>query len=161
MKSGRDHGTGGQPLSLLVGERLLSEVGWCGATRFHPVDAAVSPDDCARLGARLTEGGARVGLLVMGDGSARRGPRAPGYVDKRALAFDASVLAAVRASDPRALLAVDAALAGELLVAGRAAWQVLAGALDGADALDGGPLGEVLYADDPFGVQYLVWTWIS
>jgi len=53
-------------------------------------------------------------------------------------------------------------LARDLLATGRAAWQVLAGALANGDAPDvprGGatvPVGEILYADAPFGVGYLV-----
>jgi hypothetical protein len=38
------------------------------------------------------------------------------------------------------------------MATGRAAWQVLAGALRAGPA----PTGEVLYADAPFGVGYLV-----
>jgi hypothetical protein len=47
--------------------------------------------------------------------------------------------------------AVDPGLARELMATGRPAWQVLAGAADGA-ALR----ADVMYADDPFGVMYLV-----
>jgi hypothetical protein len=139
-----------RPLSLLVGERLLAEAGRDGDTRFLAVGPDAAPAECARLGAELAEGSDRTALLVMGDGSARRGPKAPGYVDGRAQPFDATVLDAVGAGDLPVLRGLDPALAADLLVAGRAAWQVLAGAVpDGAHS-------EVLYADDPFGVQYLV-----
>jgi hypothetical protein len=89
----------------------------------------------------------------MGDGSARRGPKAPGHFDPRAAAFDAGVERAIRAGDLKALLAIDPALARSLMATGRPAWQVLAGALAAqATAAD------VHYADDPFGVAYLVAT---
>ena len=59
---------------------------------------------------------------------------------------------------PRALLALDVALARDLLVAGRAAWQALAGA-----ALDAPPAGgwhaRLTYDDAPFGVGYFVAAW--
>ncbi len=96
----------------------------------------------------------RTALLVIGDGSARRGPRAPGHFDERAAAFDAGVERAVRAGDTRALLDLDPGLARELMATGRPAWQVLAGALETAAALS----VAVQYAGDPFGVAYLVAT---
>ena len=77
-----------------------------------------------------------------------------GHFDERAGAFDAEVERAVRASDFTALLALDPALARELMATGRPAWQVLAGALEGRAGL----ATEVQYADDPFGVAYLVAT---
>ena len=87
----------------------------------------------------------------MADGSAMRGPRAPGYLDERAGAFDAGVERALRAGDLHALEAIDPALARELMATGRPAWQVLAGATHGA-ALR----ADVMYAGDPFGVMYVV-----
>jgi hypothetical protein len=50
-----------------------------------------------------------------------------------------------------ALLALDPALARDLMATGRPAWQVLAGALAGTPVST-----EIRYADDPFGVFYLV-----
>ena len=50
---------------------------------------------------------------------------------------------------------LDQGLARELLAAGRPAWQVLAGAIPGK-----APATEILYADDPFGVFYLV-AWLA
>ena len=109
---------------------------------------------CRKLGADLAGRGARTALLVIGDGSARRGPRAPGHFDERAAAFDAEVERAVRAGDPGALLDLDPGLARDLMATGRPAWQVLAGALEGSTGLS----VEVQYAGDPFGVAYLVAT---
>ena len=91
-----------------------------------------------------------VALLAMGDGSACRGPKAPGYLDPRGLALDAEVERAVRAGDLDELLRIEPALADELLVTGRAPWQVLAGALAGVPVET-----RVWYCDDPFGVAYL------
>jgi hypothetical protein len=93
----------------------------------------------------------RMALLVMGDGSARRSLKAPGYLDPRAAAFDAEVERAVRAGDLDALLRLDQALARDLMATGRPAWQVLAGAMQSLT-----PVSEVLYCGDPFGVAYLV-----
>jgi hypothetical protein len=80
-----------------------------------------------RSGPELSGLGDRVGLLVMADGSACRSPRAPGYLDPRAAAFDAALEQAVRGGDLGALRAMDESVARELLASGRPAWQVLAG----------------------------------
>jgi aromatic ring-opening dioxygenase LigB subunit len=109
---------------------------------------------CRKLGADLAGRDTSIGLLVIGDGSARRGPRAPGHFDERAAAFDAAAERAVRAGDIRALLDLDPGLARDLMATGRAAWQVMAGALEGCPSLR----VEVPYAGDPFGVAYLVAT---
>jgi len=108
------------------------------------------PSDAAALGRTLDT----PGLLVMGDGSARRSLAAPGYLDPRAEPYDAAVARALRAADVHALLAIDPALDDDLLVAGRAAWQVLAGAAESGEWQ-----GEVLYDAAPYGVGYFVATW--
>jgi hypothetical protein len=144
-------GTPGLPAALGLGARLLDEAGYAGPRLLQAVAEDETPAACAGLGQRLSPAAGRVGLLVMADGSARRGRRAPGHLDERSAGFDAGVQRAVRDGDLPALAAVDPVLARELMAAGRAAWQVMAGALDG-HVLD----VEVLYADDPFGVAYLV-----
>jgi hypothetical protein len=125
---------------------------------FVVVDDDVDTDGCAELGRELASAADRVGLLVMGDGSACHTEKAPGYLDSRAAAFEAGVGAAFASGDPRALLELDTDLARELLVAGRAPWQVLAGAAGGASA-------EVVEASwsAPYGVAYHVasWRWPS
>jgi hypothetical protein len=93
--------------------------------------------------------------LVVGDGSARRSERAPGYVDPRAEPFDAAVAAALAAGDAAALRDLDPALGAELLAAGVPAWRAVGRAATGTfDA-------ELLYADDPYGVGYLVASWTA
>ena len=90
-------------------------------------------------------------LLVMRDGSARRSPKAPCYLGTRAAAFDAEVERTIRAGELDALQQLDPTLARDLMATGRPAWQVLSGAMGSLS-----PTAEVLYADDPFGVAYLV-----
>lgn len=144
------------PLSLTVGAWLLQRATYVGAVEGTGLAATTPADAAARLGRRLAGLSARVGLLVMGDGSARRSIAGPGYLDERAAAFDASVAAALKDADADALLAMDVALAVELMAAGRASWQVLAGA---AAASGGGWTADLLYDDAPFGVGYFVATW--
>jgi len=155
-------GTGpGLPLALGIGALLLDAAGYLGPRVYQAVAAAAAPDACLRLGRDLAGTAPRVGLLTMGDGSARRTVAAPGYLDERAEPFDAAVERAVRDGDLATLAALDPDLAVELLVGGRPAWQVLAGALspDGpvpGSAAAGGPRTEIHYWDAPLGVCYLV-----
>lgn len=96
----------------------------------------------------------RLALLVMGDASACRTLKAPGYLDDRAAGFDEAVGRALGAADVAALKTLDAELAYELKVSGRAPWQVLAGAAE-----DAGLAGALLYEDAPYGVGYVVAAW--
>ena len=137
-----------------IGAYLLDQAGYRGERLIWSVSADEPVAGCRKLGADLAGRDTKTGLLVIGDGSARRGPRAPGHFDERAAAFDAAAERAVRAGDTRALLELDPGLARDLMATGRAAWQVLAGALEGCTSLS----VEVPYAADPFGVAYLVAT---
>ena len=141
------------PLPLGLGRRLLDQAGYAGQFALHTVDDRASAADCAALGARLAATAGRVALLVMADGSARRGLKAPGYLDERSFPFDTQVTEAIRAGDMAALLALDASLARDLMATGRPAWQVLAGAMG-----EQKPVSVIRYCDDPFGVAYLVAT---
>jgi hypothetical protein len=137
-----------------MGAYLLDQAGYHGTRLVWSVSTDEPVAGCRKLGADLADGAARTALLVIGDGSARRGLRAPGHFDERAAAFDAEVERAVRAADLPALLDVDPTLARDLMATGRPAWQVLAGALEGMARLT----VEVPYAGDPYGVMYLVAT---
>jgi hypothetical protein len=139
------------PPAVGIGAYLLDQAGYQGPRVIWTVSEDETPAGCRKLGAELAATGQRTALLVLGDGSARRGPRAPGAFDERAAGFDAEVERAVREADLDALLAVDPALARDLMATGRPAWQVLAGALAGP-----GWAADVRYASDPFGVFYLV-----
>lgn len=144
-------GSPGLPLPLGLGARLLDQAGYAGPRVLQLVGEDEPAGRCAELGARIERSAGRVALLAMGDGSARRGPKAPGYFDARSGPFDAEVERAVRAGDLGALLAIDQDLARALMATGRPSWQVLAGALRGME-----PASEIIYCDDPFGVAYLV-----
>jgi hypothetical protein len=153
---GRPLGSGPPlPLPLGLGTRLLDGCGYQGPRLLQSVNQDEPTTACLRLGADLADLGDRVGLLVMADGSACRSLRAPGYLDPRAAAFDAALDRAARSGDLGPLRVLDQGLARELLAAGRPAWQVLAGAVPGKSAAT-----EILYADDPFGVFYLV-AWLA
>jgi hypothetical protein len=142
------------PLSLTVGAWLLRATGWTGDRQGYAISGNATAEEAASRGVEIADLDERVALLCMGDGSARRSEKAPGWFDERAEAFDASVVSALEQADAEALLALHPSLARELLVAGRASWQVLAGAAGGVRWQ-----ASVTYADAPFGVGYVVAEW--
>jgi hypothetical protein len=146
----------GLPLSLGVGMRLLDEVGWSG-----PTDLLAVPWDAHRAAVEeVTRGLADrpdgTVLLVMGDGSTRRGDKAPGYLDERSFPFDDDVAAALSTGDAQALADLDADLAADLMVLGATVLRVLGGL---AVAQGSQPAATLSYRDDPFGVSWFVATW--
>ncbi|WP_436739274.1 class III extradiol dioxygenase subunit B-like domain-containing protein [Streptomyces sp. BBFR102] len=143
------------PASLTVGAWLLADHGWdtCPVEGLS-VGTGCPPRRCAELGGELAAGRARTALLVLGDGSACRTVKAPGYLDERAAPFDALAAEALGGADTAALAGLDPVLAEELGAAGRAPWQVLAGA-----AADAGLAGKLLYDEAPYGVGYSVAVW--
>ncbi|MEE1926602.1 class III extradiol dioxygenase subunit B-like domain-containing protein [Streptomyces sp. TRM 70351] len=151
-------GPGGErplPASLAVAAWLLERHGWDAApVTGRGVGQALAPEHCAAAGRELVQGEERVALLVMGDGSACRTLKAPGYFDERAAAYDAEAARALGTADTAGLAALDAELGYELQVSGRAGWQVLAGAGRGTRLT-----GKLLYDSAPYGVGYLVARW--
>jgi hypothetical protein len=141
------------PPSLAVAAWLLR--GWSAApVEGLGVDEQWEPDRCTAAGRAVAGSEGRVAMLVMGDGSACRTVKAPGYLDERAEPFDATVAAALAGADLRALAALDPQLAQTLKAAGRAPWQVLAGAAEDAHLT-----GELLHDTAPYGVGYFVAAW--
>ncbi|MCX2953422.1 hypothetical protein [Lentzea sp. NEAU-D7] len=137
------------PLPVLVTawlrERCAVEV-----SRVELVPRDLPASACVSFGRQLAE--EDCGLLVLGDGSTRHGPRSPGSDDERSGPFDSLVHTSLANADVDALLGLDLDLARELGAQGRAAWQVLAGVP--------GPWrcsGAEFFA--PFGVGYHVAVW--
>jgi hypothetical protein len=141
------------PLPALVAGWLRARAG-AESVRVTVLEDALSADDCAGFGKRLDQEESDVGLLILGDGSNRHGPGAPGGEDDRASGFDVAVAQALSAADVDTLLSLDVTLAGELGAGGRVPWQVLAGLAGSADWR-----AELLYSDAPFGVGYHVAVW--
>ena len=145
----------GLPASLAVAAWLLERARWADAPiEGLAVGDGLTPGECGATGRETGARAGRVALLVMGDGSACRTLKAPGYLDERAAPFDTAVARALEAADVAALEVLDASLAYELKASGRAPWQVLAGAAEGADLV-----GSLLYEDAPYGVGYMVAAW--
>jgi hypothetical protein len=122
-----------RPLSRRVADELLEAVGYDGP-RTDALDEAPA-------------------VLVLVNGSARRGEKAPGHLDERAFDFDESLGKALAAGDAAGLGRADASLAVQLLASGVAALRPVAGLARGEVR------AEMRYAGDPFGVQYWVVTW--
>jgi hypothetical protein len=145
------------PLSLTIGKWLLAEHGappaaWWGIASDAP------PAECLQLGEKLAALAPRVALLAMGDGPARRARAAPHAADPEADRYDDQVSGPLAAADPAALAALDPRVDRPLEIAGRVAWQVLAGAAGDEqrrDAFD----AELRYRGAPFEVSYVVATW--
>ena len=146
----------GLPLSLAVAKRLLEESGWIGPLRLLTLPWDADPATVESLARTVGELEGRVLLLVMGDGSTRRGEKAPGYLDERAFAYDRETGRALEEGDSEALARLDPGLGEELMVLGRPAFSVL-GEVVAAQGVQ--PRARVLYSDDPYGVQYHVALW--
>ncbi|MEU3742872.1 MULTISPECIES: class III extradiol dioxygenase subunit B-like domain-containing protein [unclassified Streptomyces] len=155
VAGGTDRAERELPPSLAVAAWLLDRTEWSAAPlEGLGVGEPLAAERCIQVGGEIAARADRVALLVMGDASACRTLKAPGYLDERAAGFDAEVARALGAADVEALKTLDEELAYELKAAGRAPWQVLAGAAGGA-----GLSGELLYEDAPYGVGYLVAAW--
>jgi hypothetical protein len=116
----------------------------------------VGDEQGSRVGRHLLAGAAEgdgSAYLVVANGSARRNDTAPGYVDERAVPFDAAVQAALSQPDAPTLEGLDVDLAAALLVGNPAGLVRLGTLLRRA----GPPMME--YAGDPYGVQYWVMRW--
>jgi hypothetical protein len=93
-------------------------------------------------------------LVVMADGSASRGEKAPGHLHPDAAAFDDRIDTALRSGDVEALAAVDAQQATEVWCEGAPCFHLLAEVARGSRIET-----EVSYADAPYGVAWWVARW--
>jgi hypothetical protein len=136
------------PWPLGIGDWLLDDVAWTG-TRHHLGvfgDGTASPASSA---------GSAGGLLVVGDGTARRTEKAPGHLDERAEGLDATIAAAIRSGDVAGLGSLDASLATELLCAGAPVWRWLMTVVAGRSVVE----AELLSDTAPYGVGYFAGWW--
>ena len=135
------------PLPHALGAWLLDRAGSAG-TR-----VGVGPADLGEVLGRLP---GPVGVLAMGDGSARRHLKGPGYLDPAAEPFDAAVAVALGAGDAAALAGLDEAEGARLLAAGVPTWRAV------GTALAGRTITACLHLEAaPFGVGYLAADWVA
>jgi len=121
--------------------------------------------DATALGERLGADSHPVTLILVADGAACHGPKAPRAQDERAQTYDDEVWAALASGQPTRLAKVDEALGDELSATGAQVWPVLAaaattkvaGAVGSGEA--SGWAGEVLWTGAPYGVGWAVASW--
>jgi hypothetical protein len=140
-------GGGRLAVAHTVGAWLLHEAGFSG-TR-----VGVGPEDLVQL---LRDLPGPVGVLAVGDGSARRSVKAPGYLDEAAAPYDAAVARALATGDARALATLDPVAGERLLALGAPTWRAVGSALAARDVT-----ARLHYDDAPFGVGYLVADWLA
>ncbi|MEU6712554.1 hypothetical protein ABZ897_13820 [Nonomuraea sp. NPDC046802] len=141
------------PLSLTVARTLLD--GHVPDT-LQSVAFDAAKAECQAIGEKIGKMAERVALLVMADGSACLTPKAPGRYDEAAQPYNDLIATAISEADPAALAALDPSEADRLWVAGRAAFQVLAGAAGAAKYR-----GRLLASAAPFGVGYFAGLWTT
>ncbi|MEU7138599.1 hypothetical protein ABZ942_04025 [Nocardia sp. NPDC046473] len=145
------------PLPVLIAGWLRGRVAPAVDAEVHLIAEDTPAHCCLELGAKLRaemdDSDKRHGVLVIADGAATLSLKAPGYLDERAGAVQDELDRALATGDLAALGALDPALCAELVMTGRAAYQVLAG------LFDTDPMVETLYQDAPFGVGYDVSLW--
>ena len=93
-------------------------------------------------------------LVVMADGSARRGEKAPGHLHPDAVRFDDAIDKALRDGDAETLATLDLERADELWCEGAPGFRLL-----GEVARDRKVAAQVSYADAPYGVAWWVARW--
>ncbi len=138
------------PLGRRVGSHLLGLAGK-GADEVVEVPWDAPVEGCRAAGGALGAGPGEVVLVVVADGSARRGEKAPGHLDERSFDADRALVEGLRSADPDALLALDPSRCADLLLQGRAPLQVAAAAM----AASGRMRCADLDVEDPFGVLYV------
>ncbi|QUH01283.1 hypothetical protein HUO13_11120 [Saccharopolyspora erythraea] len=141
------------PLPALVTGWLRAQAGAAQATA-HLLAPDLEAERCREYGRELAAGPEPVGLLVLADGTNCRTERSPNPPDERAEPVDELLRTALAEADAGRLLELDATVAAQVGVEGRAALHALAGAAEG-----GRWRGKLLYSDVPFGVTYHVAVW--
>ena len=109
--------------------------------------------DARVLGEQLGADGVGIGVILVADGAACHGPKAPMAQDVRAQLYDDGVWAALASGQPSRLAQIDADLGDELGATGSQVWPVLVAAADADE------IGEVLWAGAPYGVGWAVASW--
>ncbi|MET9213947.1 MULTISPECIES: class III extradiol ring-cleavage dioxygenase family protein [unclassified Nocardia] len=148
------------PLPVLVAGWLRERVAPGISVTARLLAADTAPADCVSAGtalrAALDADPAPHAVLVVADGAATLTFGAPGYLDERAAPVQDALDAALRDGSRSGLATLDPALCAQLLLDGRAAYQVLGG-LFAADPAD--PRVRTLYQGAPYGVGYDVSVW--
>ncbi len=112
-----------------------------------------SRTEAKALGDQLGEEGTRIALILVADGAACHGPKAPRAEDSRAQAYDDEVSGVLASGQLDGLAQIDVDLGHELGASGPHVWPVL------STAAGAGGIGEVLWRGAPYGVGWTVAAW--
>lgn len=127
--------------------------------------------DATALGEQLGADGTGIGLILVADGAACHGPKAPRAQDARAEAYDEAVRSALSSGQPGRVAQIDADLGDELGATWSQVWPVLvaaasAGSAAGLEGLAGAAgsadldwVGAASWAGAPYGVGWAVASW--
>ena len=145
------------PTPLMVARHLASR-----DVAAHPEHAALwaaarwittSGSDATALGEQLREDGTRIGLILVADGAACHGPKAPRAEDSRAPAYEDAVCEALASGQGARLAQIDADLGRVLGATLPEVWPALLA------AADGDWIGELVWRGAPYGVGWTVAAW--
>ena len=145
------------PTPLMVARHLASR-----DVAAHPEHAGLwasarwittNGSDATGLGEQLRRDGTRIGLILVADGAACHGPKAPRAEDSRAPAYEEAVCAALASGQGGQLAEIDADLGRELGATLPEVWPVLLA------AADGDWIGELAWRGAPYGVGWVVAAW--
>ena len=145
------------PTPLMVARHLASR-----DVAAHPEHAVLwasarwittSGSDATALGEQLRGEGTRICLILVADGAACHGPKAPRAEDSRAPAYEDAVCAALASGQGAHLAQIDADLGRELGATLPQVWPVLLAAADGEW------IGELAWRGAPYGVGWAVAAW--
>ena len=159
-QAGDDAPTGRVPTPLLVARRLLGDVA-ADATTSAPWAGTewltLRPDAVGVLADQLVADPAPVGLVLVADGAACHGPKAPRREDPRAQEYDDQVAKALTVADPVAFESLDVGLGRDLGAEGADLWRLLLH-VAAADARDesAGWRAELTWRGAPYGVGWFV-----
>lgn len=146
------HTAGQLPLSALITAWVRSEIRPDGRAEVRIYARDLGADDAMRRGravrSALDAADEPVGVLVVADGAITLTPPAPGGFDPDSVAVQSALDDALAAGDVAALESLPSSIAG------RVAWQVLAGL-----AGSGPRSAKELYRGAPYGVGYFVGVW--
>jgi hypothetical protein len=144
------------PLSLTIGAWLLEVVGYVGERVAIELDPHATSVALEATGRSLAAGAAATVLIVVADGSAARSDKAPASFHPEAAGFDSDVAAALKTGAPQELASIDRDRADAVSAQGWPAWYVAAAAAGTA-----GHDAELLVDAAPYGVEYLVASWLT
>jgi hypothetical protein len=134
-----------EPLGHRVARHLLGETSFEEQVALPYTAAALLEHQPARPA---------TALIVMADGSACRGEKAPGHLHPDAIPFDDAIDRALRDGDVDALATINPEQAHELWCEGAPGFHVIAEVARGRQVSP-----DVSYADAPYGVAWWVARW--